>query len=125
MSALRDFAVAWTLMWGLSYIVTAAVAPNIAGNPLLTAPMFAVLGIILLTASLLTLMPDNVLRPMAQVLFGFSAVVSVVSGVASWTGIMRWNVPYMAPDLAQVSMAFMDLLAATFMFLLALDAEKK
>jgi hypothetical protein len=45
-------------------------------------------------------------------------------GVASWTGLVQWNVPFVNVELFQVSMAFADLLSAVFMFVIAIEQKE-
>jgi len=51
------------------------------------------------------------------------AVFEVWGGVVSWTGIVLWQVPFPNKEFFQVSMAFADLLSATFMFTLCLSND--
>lgn len=52
------------------------------------------------------------------------AMLSVYSGVASWTGKAIWAVPFANKEIFQVSMAFLDLLGAVFMLDLALEKQQ-
>jgi hypothetical protein len=47
-------------------------------------------------------------------------VFMVWGGVASWTGLAVWKVPFPNKEFFQVSMAFPDLLSVVFMFILSL-----
>lgn len=119
--SLRKFAVAWNLMWGLSYVIVALFAPWIGGEEVtINIVLYMALGIsILLSLALLNRKKGHsVGRGMLAIL----GVVSVYGGIASWTGLTLWNVPFPNRELFQVSMAFADLLGAVFMFFLAIDS---
>lgn len=91
------------LAWGAAYLVAAALAPGLfADVPVaVSAGGMALMGAVLLASVALDAWP----------LYAGLAAVEVASGVASWTGAIRWAVPY-DPGIAAVSMAAMDLLAA-------------
>ena len=121
MNSLERFAVAWTIMWGMSYIVTALFAPEITGDTTLVGTLlFSILGtLILITLILLHTKRERI----GKFLFGVLGCMMTFGGVASWTGLVRWNVPFVVVDLFQVSMAFADLISAVFMFVLATTEE--
>lgn len=118
--SLRKFAFAWNLMWGLGYIIVALSAPWIGGEEVtINIALYMALGIgILFSLTLLYLKKwYRVGRGILMIL----GVISVYGGIASWTGLTLWNVPFPNRELFQVSMAFADLLGAVFMFVLAID----
>jgi len=120
LSSLSKLAVAWLIMWGLSYIIVAIIAPNIATDT--PAVFYVWLGCLILFGLLLRyLAHDKIGYTIVKLCFFALGTLMVGGGVASWTCVARWNVPYMAPDLAQVSMAFADLISAVFMFVLVLE----
>jgi hypothetical protein len=115
--SLKRFAFAWTLMWGLSYVVAGILVPEIAGDALTGTITFVVLGALILTA----LMQYTKFKTVAKVLLYILAGLEVYGGVASWAGLIKWNVPFTDVGVFQVSMAFADLLSAAFMFYLATE----
>ena len=116
---LKTLAIAWTLMWGISYIIVAIVAPWIAD----TSPLFYVaLGALILFALLLRHLAYNELGyNIVRVLFFCLGTLMVFGGVTSWTGVTLWNVPFSNVEIFQVGMAFADFIAAAFMFVLAIE----
>jgi hypothetical protein len=117
---LKKFAVSWIVMWALSYIVVALVAPQVSDvSPI----VYGLLGAGLLVMSILTVLQEwNTQNDMFGFLLGLAyfsvAVLMVYGGVTSWTGISIWNVPFEAKEVFQVSMAFADFIAAAFMLYL-------
>lgn len=110
------------LMWGLSYIAVAIMAPGISGSDAIDNRVFcAALGIWVLASVLVFLKSGNMAMNTVyyRASFAVLAIVMVFAGVASWAGTAMWNVPYQN-GLAQVSMAFADLISAVFMFYLVL-----
>jgi hypothetical protein len=120
---IKQLAIAWNLMWALSYLVVAFVAPGIGGNPVwLSTVVFLVFGIALLSATVMTSWAKyNATRTVGRIMLVILAVISVYSGIASWTGVALWIVPFADKALFQVSMAFADLIGAAFMLDLALE----
>ncbi len=117
---LRKFAVAWCLMWGLSYLIVAVATPWISD---VSNIIYASLGAwILLSLALLHLVHNRVGQIIIRVNFFAQGVLMVYGGVTSWTGLAVWNVPF-NPEMFQVSMAFADLLAAVFLFVLAITEK--
>jgi hypothetical protein len=121
---LKDFAEAWTIMWGLSYIMVALVAPKISGAS--DALSYAILGGFILFAILLSEIADDQFGYyIVGGILSFLGGAEVFGGVASWSGVAQWNVPFPNKEIFQVSMAFADLLSAVFLILLAIDLFKK
>ena len=120
---LKDLAEAWTIMWGLSYIIVALVAPSISEAPPIG---YGLLGIVILWMVFLMYVAYDKLgyRILAGAFFALG-VAMVYGGVVSWTGAGLWNVSFPNKELFQVSMAFADLLSAVFMFMLGLDMARK
>ena len=119
---MKRFAAAWLLMWGISYIAVAIMAPGIAGSDAIDNRVFyAALGIWVLASVLAFLKSESKAMNSAyhRVSFAVLAIIMVFAGVASWAGTAIWNVPYQN-GLAQVSMAFADLISAVFMLYLVL-----
>lgn len=122
-SSLRKFAVAWTLMWGLAYIMTAFFAPWTSGiDTDATSLLYFFLGaFIIASVGLVNLAKMEIYISLGRLLLFIFGVIEVFGGIASWTGLALWNVPFPNKELFQVSMAFADLLSAVFMFYLAID----
>jgi hypothetical protein len=112
-------------MWALSYIIVAFLAPNIGGGSTISNIVdFLAFGIALLSATVLTSWTKGNMRTTGRVILVVLATISVGSGVASWTGVALWNVPFADKELFQISMAFADLIGAVFMLYLALESNK-
>lgn len=120
LSSLSKIAAAWNIMWGSAYICVAFIAPEIFGDIDFGVVACILLGILILIAVCL-LYANMPFRQVGKFLFIILGTVEVFSGVASWTGVVRWNVPFVVVELFQVSMAFMDLISAVFMFVLVLE----
>lgn len=114
---LKNFAIAWTLMWGLSYIVVAMIAPDISDLP---GIVYIVTGELIIMGVTMKVC-DIHARGFTNIFLGCLGGLMIYGGIASWTGVAIWNVPFENLELFQVSMAFADLLSATFMFVLALE----
>jgi len=105
-------------MWAISYFAVATIAPGISGDPN-DVWLYAGFGGALLIGVILTQLSSVVLNSIGKVVLFLLAVISIGSGIASWAGVEIWNVPFLSKELFQVSMAFADLIAAAFMFVLA------
>ena len=117
---LRRLAVAWCLMWGLSYLVVAVTTPWISD---VSNIVYASLGAwILLSLALLHLVHNRFGLVIIRLMFFAQGVLMVYGSVTSWTGLAVWNVPF-DPEMFQISMAFADLLAAVFLFVLAITEK--
>lgn len=115
------FAIAWLLMWGLAYIATAIFAPWIAGDAADGTFLYAALGCLILVFLALYIMAYNKLGYVFTAIFlGILGILEVYGGIASWTGLMIWNVPFANLEIFQVSMAFADLISAAVFFYLAI-----
>lgn len=119
MDELRRFAVAWCLMWGLCYVVVAVAAPWTSD---LSNVVYVSLGAWILLSLVLSYFAHNRFGRIIRVMFFVQGVLMVYGGVASWTGLAVWNVPF-NPEMFQVSMAFADLLGAVFLFVLAISEK--
>ena len=116
---LKTLAISWTLMWALTYIMVAIIAPNIA--PDTPAIFYVFLGaFIIFTIGVRYLAYDKLGRCIVRCLFLGLGVLMVYGGIVSWTGTALWNVPFADIALFQVSMAFADLISAVFLFVLAI-----
>ena len=120
---LKDLAEAWIIMWGISYIITAIVAPSISDAP---AILYGVLGAFILFMVLLKHLAYDKFgyRILAGAFFGLG-IAMVYGFVVSWSGAGLWNVPFPNKELFQVSMAFADMLSAVFLFLLGIEMVRK
>jgi len=116
---LKDLAEAWTIMWGISYIITALVAPSISEVP---AFAYGVLGVFIIVMVFLMHFIHG--RPVTVVFFALG-IMMTYGGVVSWTGAGLWNVPFPNKELFQVSMAFADMISAVFLFLLGIEIARK
>jgi hypothetical protein len=117
---LKTLAIAWTLMWGLTYIIVAFIAPNIALDT--PALFYVFLGAFILATLVTRYFAYNKLsRSVVRCLFFGLGVFEVIGGVMSWTGVGLWNVPFADVALFQISMAFADLISAVFLFVLAIS----
>jgi hypothetical protein len=136
---MKKFVVSWLVMWALSYLCVAVVAPGVGGPPVwASAVEFLGFGVALLAATVFvawgefylkqTLVPNTAagseaaknLMVIGKITLGVLAVLSVYSGIASFTGVFIWVVPYADKAVTQVSMAFLDLVGAAAMIYLAL-----
>ena len=116
---LKTLAIAWILMWGMSYIMVALVAPWIADTPPL---VYGALGAFILFCLLLRhIAYDELGNNIVRIIFFCLGTLMVFGGITSWTGVALWNVPFPNVEIFQVSMAFADLLSAVFMFVLAIE----
>ena len=128
----KKLVVSWLLMWALSYLVVAVVAPGVGGSPVWLSVMeFLVFGVALLAATLLTgfdalasrFKSGKSVKLVARVALVVLAVLSVYSGIATWAGVFIWVVPFANKEVFQVSMAFADLIGAAAMLYLALGDD--
>jgi hypothetical protein len=112
---MRDFAVAWNVMWGISYIMVAILAPAVSNVP---AFAYVFLGAVLLFCVLVQyIAADQLGRNLAALPLIFLGGLMVWGGVDSWTAATGyWNIPFANLELFHVSMAFADLISAVFLF---------
>ena len=120
---MRKFALAWLMMWALSYLVVAFVAPGVGGGSTVEDIIeFLAFGAALMAATLVVgFYPGKKVKLVGKLCLCVLAVLSVYSGVASFTGVALWVVPFANKEVFQVSMAFLDLLGAAVMLRLALE----
>jgi len=114
-------------MWALSYIAVAILCPTVSGLGQLESVVFyMVIGWALIIALLLRWWEkDNrFYKPVANIILFVLGIFEVFGGVASWTGVSLWNVPFENIAAFQISMAFADLLSAVMMFALAIGGER-
>ena len=118
------FVVAWNLMWALSYLAVAFVDPGVGGPPVWEDILvFLVFGVALLLAACFKAYgKQKGTRVLGKWMLCILAVASVFSGIASFTGVQMWSVPFVNREIFQVAMAFADLVGAAFMLTLALEA---
>jgi len=104
-------------MWGMAYIASGIMTPEISGdNMILTMVIYCGIGLWIIWTAIARRTHSG-----RYVMFSLYiiALVEVPSGVSSWAGQMVWNVPYQN-SIAQVSMAFADLISAAFAIYLAI-----
>jgi hypothetical protein len=77
----------------------------------------------LATTLIIGFYPGEKNKLVARYVLAVLAVLSVFSGISSFTGVQLWVVPFANKEIFQVSMAFADLLGAAFMLYLALNKE--
>lgn len=120
---LKDLAEAWIIMWGISYIVVALVAPSISNVP---AVGYGLLGFFILLCILLMHVAYDAFgyHVMAGAFFALG-IAMTYAGVVSWSGAGLWNVPFPNKEMFQISMAFADLLAGVFLFMLSIEMARK
>lgn len=99
----NTIATAVIIVWGLAYLMAAALAPGLIGNvsTVLSAGAMILIGLLLLW---------SVFRG-SRLLTGLLALVEIGSMVGSWVGTIQWVVPY-AGGMAAVSMAGVDFIVA-------------
>ena len=103
-------------MWSLSYIACFIIKPDLVyGASKIQSLAFPSLGLIMLTGLLLNV----------KALIFVCGLLEVLGGVASWTGVNRWNVSWTVgyDPLAQISMALLDLVSAVFLFKYSLEVK--
>lgn len=137
MDMLKRFAIAWLVMWGLSYIIVGIQCPQIAGgDPYIGALTYEVLGAAILLSIMACLLRTSFLvgglmveparvRSIGHVALFVLGVIMVYGGIVSWAGVAVWNVPFDNKEIFQVSMALANMLSAAFMFLLAFNDDEK
>ena len=110
-----DYTKSWLLMWSLTYIICAILKPNIFQN---LPPMWS--GIVMLAFGAYMLIGLFFRKILAgRIILFTSGVLETISGVASWTGIIHYNVPFVDKAMFNLTMSGFDLLSAIFLFSLA------
>ena len=119
-------------MWATTYIAVAFIAPTVGGifnniymflyGMLLT---LCVAGQILVNSKHIKVFRNFVsfLSRANKIGFIAFAIAEVIAGVMSWTGALRWNLPFANTEVFQVSMAFMDIVASVWLFVLVFDQD--
>lgn len=112
-------------MWGIAHIIAAIVAPDLLLSSDLPDVPTVLVGVLILVPTIFYYCVPanknrivNVLSRIALLLVGG---LMVYGGIISWTGLVIWNVPFPNLEPFQVSMAFADLIAGVFMFVLAIE----
>jgi len=102
-------------MYGLTYIFCAAVKPDVFyGLPSIYGAIALItIGILMILG--LWLIGKKNSRSAKIILFSLGCHATL-AGVASWTGLITWDVPFQDKPIFNVSMAFLDLLGAVFLF---------
>jgi len=105
----------WILVWGFSYVSCGFIKPDIFGNLSPTKSRIALLvdGVAILAGLALR----N--SPIGKIILGITGLLEVVGGIASWSGVIKWNVPFEDKAPFNISMAFADLISALSMFIIA------
>ena len=106
----------WILMWSLSYIMSFIIKPDLVyGASNILSFAFPSFGLIMLFGLLFNVKSVTFL----------CGILEVFGGVASWTGVLHWNVVWAIDydPLVQISMALLDLISAVFLFTYALEVQ--
>ncbi len=111
---LKKVAAVWLVMWGLSYIFYAALVPWLDLVPKI---LFAGFGIVIVGSAICSGLAGK--KWQLSIINVVLALLQIYGGVASWTGLHIWNVPFANKEMFQISMACADLLAAVFLLYLA------
>lgn len=106
-------------MVAFSYVATAVLVPQISGADL-AITLLTYIGVAIATGVAIIFYYVKSLRGVAQITFYILAILMTFSGVASWSGLSLWNVPFNNVEIFQVSMALFDMLTAVAMFTLAI-----
>jgi len=121
---LELIASAWTLAWGISYIITAIFTPSIGGDTNTGIAFYGILGILItISTILLQLKLQTITRVILCYLLIDVSIASIAGAVGSWSGIVTWNVPFADKALFSITMAFMNFISAVFMLILALGKQ--
>ena len=113
-------------MWAATYIAVAFIAPTVGG--VFNSTYMFLYGVLLTICIAGQLLPykgkhsKTVSRASKIGLFAF-AIAEVIGGVMSFTGALRWNLPFANTEVFQVVMAFMDLTSATWIFAIVFDKD--
>lgn len=119
---MNRFAVAYLLVWAVSYMAVSLLAPEVGGaGDALSGLLYMGFGWLIVLAIVLSEWGKDPLKRLGYATLFVLGVMEVISGVASWTGVVVWNVPFPSKELFQVSMAFADLISAAVMFYVALE----
>lgn len=125
MNSLEKLAVAFLIVWGLGHPMMMIVAPQVVNTFSITVDMIETMlvGIAICIVALAFRYWENksaryVLRTILGVILG---PLMIYGAIVSFVGMMIWTVPFPNQELFQVSIAIADLLAATCMYILALE----
>ena len=116
-SSSSDLSGSWILMWALAYLACALLKPDVfegVPHPYGASAMLAMSAGML--AGLFLVGREDPSRTVGRILLAAAGVLEVAGGVASWTGVIRWNVPFEDRGVFGVSMAVLDLVSAVFLF---------
>ena len=122
----KILALSWITMWAATYIAVAFIAPTVGG--VFNSTYMFLYGVLLTLCVAGQLLPykgkhvKTVSRASKIGLFGF-AIAEVIGEVMSFTGALRWNLPFANTEVFQVVMAFMDLVAASLLFFIVFDQD--
>ena len=102
----------WLLMWSLTYIICAILKPNIFQSlpPLWSCIVMIVFGGYMLVGLFFRQTTAG------RIILFISGVLETISGVASWTGIIYYNVPFADKALFNIMMSGLDGVSAIILF---------
>lgn len=97
------------LSWGIIYIASSLLCPEIGlgGFPILFA-----IGVVMV----LSLLIEKLYPKASNIIFLFLGISEAFGAVASWSGVIKWNIGQPNPQSYQISMAFMDFVASVAFF---------
>jgi len=104
-------------MWGLVYLGCAVVKPDIfEGWP----SIYGFIGMVSIGCLMIVgLVFGNTTK--GKIVLFTMGVFESIGGIASWCGVIMWNVPFQDKAIFNVSMAFLDFLGAAALFTKSLD----
>lgn len=108
------------LVWGLTYPICAIIKPDIIG---MLTPEQSRIALFAVGGSILSgfLLRD---KPIGKVILFIMGIAEAIGGVASWSGITQWNVPFTDKTSFNISMGIMDLLSSVAMITKSLEGIK-
>ena len=123
MNTLKVISVAWLITWGFMYVFAAVSAPGISGDASQGIVLYSLVGIATIIGVILTVAAErkhnSLMRNIASVIMFVLFFIEVYSALASWAGLVKWNVPFQNIEVFQVTMSFMDFISAVFLLLAA------
>lgn len=111
----------YLLAWGISYVACLLLKPDIAGATG-GRELLLFMGALILLGLAAEMFEQH---DLAEALYGLSGVLEVFGMVASWTGVVVWNVKsFENQALYQLNMAMLDFAAAILLFYRVLAVEE-
>ena len=107
------------ILWGSAYIICSIIRPDIFGC--FSSTVGGILMMVFGSSMIIGLLLFD--TTIGKVILLTTGILEVLAGVASWSGLITWNVPFQEKALFNISMTLLDFLGASVLIAKALNAK--